>query len=294
VGLAALAGAGIGTYIGNNIDGTPVGGAIGSVVSNVLAALGFTDAKNAVESNFYANASADDKGKMRAGYLMKSYAEKAQYAKDHPALAEQIKSSLVAQRADETSDAVKYYASHSRIYGNDTDALFSQVDKTNNLPSGTTKAYFQQESSGGKNLLSVKGAKGPFQFVDRTAEEFGLHGNDVYDLDKSAIAAGRKIAGLRKLYGGNADLAAAGYNSGEGNVAKYGGIPPFAETQNYVKSIRQLTAQNQGGNTSTAEVNIQSLQVNAPNATDANGIASGIQAAFQRNQLISQATTGTQ
>ena len=91
-----------------------------------------------------------------------------------------------------------------------------------------------QESGFNPNATSPAGAQGIAQFMPGTAQGLGL--KNPYD-PVSALDAGAKhmAALLRNL--GSYPLALAGYNAGAGNVKKYGGIPPFKETQNYVKAI---------------------------------------------------------
>lgn len=296
LGLAAAAGYWVGSKISEQLEGTKAGDLIGEGVTRVLAALGNGDAQDALEGNLYSQGTAEDQGKLKANYLMMNASQKAQYEKEHPALARQIKSGLVSQRVSEISSDKRYYTTHSAIYGNPED-LFKALEAHENLPSGILSAIFKQESSGGKNLLSEKGAKGPFQFTDETASDYGLSGNDVYDLDKSGAAAARYLHKLIDKFGGRVDLALAGYNAGPGNVQKYGGIPPFAETQSYVSNILpQLgsvngTATSSIDNTRTSEVSIGTIQVNAPHATDAKGIASELPGALRRNSLIAQSVT---
>jgi soluble lytic murein transglycosylase-like protein len=71
------------------------------------------------------------------------------------------------------------------------------------------------------------------QFMPATARSLGIDPSDPF---ASIDAAGRYLAGHLKTFG-SVSLALAAYNAGAGNVKKYGGIPPFAETQNYVKKI---------------------------------------------------------
>ncbi len=102
-------------------------------------------------------------------------------------------------------------------------------------------AIRQVESSGNNMAVSRVGAKGPYQFMPKTAEEFGLKGNDVFDEPKARAAAQKKITGLLDTYGGNVEHAVAAYNLGEGNMAKlnneYHKVP---ETKNYVQKVLSM------------------------------------------------------
>lgn len=91
----------------------------------------------------------------------------------------------------------------------------------------------QAESGGRANAVSPKGAIGPMQLTPRTARELGVNINDPFDNIRGGV---RYLAQQLKAFG-SPDLALAAYNAGPGNVRKYGGIPPFAETQNYVAKI---------------------------------------------------------
>lgn len=92
------------------------------------------------------------------------------------------------------------------------------------------------ESRGNRFAVSPKGARGPYQFMPKTAREYGLQGNDVYDEQKSRAAAHKKISGLISRYGIERGIAA--YNMGEGNLEKVGGdYSKFPETAKYVPSV---------------------------------------------------------
>jgi hypothetical protein len=91
------------------------------------------------------------------------------------------------------------------------------------------------ESSGNPNAISNKGARGYMQLRPGTAKEMGVNINDPFDNIRGGVGY---LAKQLKSFGGDEKLALAAYNAGPGNVRKYGGIPPFAETQNYVKKIQ--------------------------------------------------------
>jgi hypothetical protein len=96
-------------------------------------------------------------------------------------------------------------------------------------------AVIKQESRYNPKAVSYVGAQGLMQMMPATAKRFGL--KDPFD-PKANVEAGTKyLKWLLKRFDGNVSFALAGYNAGEGSVDKYKGVPPFNETQNYVKKI---------------------------------------------------------
>jgi hypothetical protein len=96
-------------------------------------------------------------------------------------------------------------------------------------------AVIKQESKYDPNAVSHVGAEGLMQMMPATAKRFGL--KDPFD-PKANVEAGTKyLKWLLKRFDGDVSLALAGYNAGEGSVDKYQGVPPYGETQNYVKKI---------------------------------------------------------
>jgi soluble lytic murein transglycosylase-like protein len=96
-------------------------------------------------------------------------------------------------------------------------------------------AVIKQESRYNPKAVSGVGAEGLMQMMPATAKRFGL--KDPFDAAANVEAGTKYLKWLLKRFDGDVSLALAGYNAGEGAVDKYKGIPPYSETQNYVKKI---------------------------------------------------------
>jgi hypothetical protein len=96
-------------------------------------------------------------------------------------------------------------------------------------------AVIKAESDYNPRTLSNKGARGLMQLMPATAKRFGV--TNSFDPEENIHAGTRYLRWLLKTFDGNADLAVAAYNAGEGNVWKYDGVPPFRETVNYISRI---------------------------------------------------------
>lgn len=114
---------------------------------------------------------------------------------------------------------------------------------TQGLPASFLDAIIHAESNYNPKSTSKAGAQGIAQFMPETAKQYGI---DPFNPDEAIPAAAKHLAALLKKYGGNFDLAAAAYNAGEGAVAKYGGVPPYKETQNYVRRVAMLMGRKPG------------------------------------------------
>jgi len=98
------------------------------------------------------------------------------------------------------------------------------------------KSVIWAESRFKWRATSPKKAKGLMQLLGKTAERFG-HTGDPYDPIANIHAGVRYLAFLQTRFSGNLIKISAAYNAGEGAVEKYGGVPPFRETKNYVPSV---------------------------------------------------------
>ncbi|WP_312705709.1 lytic transglycosylase domain-containing protein [Stenotrophomonas lactitubi] len=100
------------------------------------------------------------------------------------------------------------------------------------------RAIIHAESAYNPTALSRAGAQGLMQLMPPTAARFGV--SDSYDAGQNIRGGVQYLAWLLKRFKGDLTLAAAGYNAGEGAVDRHGGVPPYSETQYYVRRVGQL------------------------------------------------------
>jgi soluble lytic murein transglycosylase-like protein len=124
------------------------------------------------------------------------------------------------------------------------DALVNDNAQAQDVDPALIKAIIANESGFNANATSNVGAQGLMQLMPGTAAGLGV--TDSYDPAQNVAGGTKYIKGLLERFNGDVRLAVAAYNAGPGAVEKYGGIPPYAETQNYVQNVLASYAKYRG------------------------------------------------
>jgi len=117
------------------------------------------------------------------------------------------------------------------------DDAVDRIAAQHQLPAQLIHSVIKVESNYNPNAVSSAGALGLMQLIPSTARRFGV--GNVFNPVENIQGGARYLRYLLDLYKGNYPLALAAYNAGEGAVARYGGVPPYRETQNYLVSVRK-------------------------------------------------------
>jgi soluble lytic murein transglycosylase-like protein len=112
-----------------------------------------------------------------------------------------------------------------------------RIAEKHSLPPRLVHSVIRVESNYNPNAISAKGALGLMQLIPSTARRFGV--SNAFDPVENVEGGAKYLRYLLDLYKGDYRLALAAYNAGEGAVAKHGGVPPYAETVNYLQQVRR-------------------------------------------------------
>lgn len=115
---------------------------------------------------------------------------------------------------------------------------FRRAARKTGVDDAWLRAVAHAESDFNASAVSPKGAQGVMQLMPTVASEYGV--TDPFSSSQSIDAGARHMKGLMRRYQGNLSLVAAAYNAGIGAVTRYGGVPPYAETQEYVSKVTAL------------------------------------------------------
>ena len=143
--------------------------------------------------------------------------------------------------------------------GTSMDRIFEEAAEKYGVDVDLLKAIGKAESGFNASAVSSAGAIGVMQLMPATAKSLGV--TNPYDARQNIMGGAKYISQLLDKYDGNTRLALAAYNAGSGNVDKYGGIPPFEETQNYVKRVMEYAGDSiSTGKTVAAETGTKAAQ----------------------------------
>ena len=178
------------------------------------------------------------------------------------------------------------------------DQLIRQAAQHHGVSEGLVKAIMHTESGFNINARSPVGAQGLMQLMPATARRFNV--SNAYDPQQNIFGGVKYLSWLLKRFNGDTRLAIAAYNAGEGNVDKYGDVPPFRETRDYVKRVtsryQNLYASGLGTPLSESKGNTPSGQVLAQSAnysTNTNNSTESVPMAKQYSRQIITLSDGT-
>lgn len=142
------------------------------------------------------------------------------------------------------------------------ESIFEKASKTYNISIDLLKAVAKAESDFNPECTSSSGAMGIMQLMPGTAKELGV--TDAYDPEQNIMGGAKYLSENLEIFNGNLSLSVAAYNAGRGAVKKYNGIPPYNETQNYVKKVLGFLKE---------DIVIPSIKISGDNTNENNKIS---------------------
>lgn len=131
------------------------------------------------------------------------------------------------------------------------ESIFAGAAKEFGINENFLKAVAKAESGFDPDAVSGCGAQGIMQLMPFTLESYGV--TDPFDAKQNIYAGAQLLSELLDNYNGNATLALAAYNAGSGSVQKYGGVPPYDETVNYINKINDILGGSLAGDSKTVD-----------------------------------------
>ena len=140
--------------------------------------------------------------------------------------------------------------------GTDFDKIYNDIavdDSLESIFAGAAKEFGINENflKAVAKAVSGCGAQGIMQLMPFTSESYGV--TDPFDAKQNIYAGAQLLSELLDNYNGNATLALAAYNAGSGSVQKYGGVPPYDETVNYINKINDILGGSLAGDSKTVD-----------------------------------------
>lgn len=127
---------------------------------------------------------------------------------------------------------------------NKFNGLIARAALRHRVNAGLVKAVIHAESAFNPRAISPKGALGLMQLMPENCRRYGVR--NPFSVEENINAGARMLADLHRKYRGDLRLTLAAYNAGEAAVEKFGGVPPFPETREYVRRVLELRQRYQG------------------------------------------------
>jgi hypothetical protein len=143
----------------------------------------------------------------------------------------------VAEALNATAVPLRFQEEQAKVPEGPYGPMIFEAARRHSVNPQVVAALIRQESASNPRAVSHKGARGLMQLMPATAQRFGVRKEKLYDPKENLEAGIRYLSWLVEQFPDDLSKVLAAYNAGEGAVWRYGGIPPYRETQNYVRRI---------------------------------------------------------
>jgi soluble lytic murein transglycosylase-like protein len=148
------------------------------------------------------------------------------------------KSTFSTYRVSDLNNVGSFSSSHFKLFKDSYNEIIKAVATRNKIDPHLLKAVIHVESAFNSRAVSPAGARGLMQLMPATARDLGV--SNSFKPEQNIEGGARHLARLIVKYNNNLRFALAAYNAGEEPVDRYNGIPPYTETQNYVRRVLDL------------------------------------------------------
>lgn len=189
------------------------------------------------------------------------------------------------EKTEAASSSAKTAAKTTSASGETTlKDIFERAAKKYDISYDFLVAVAKAESDFNTKCVSSAGAQGIMQVMPDEQKELGI--KDPFDPEQNIMGAAKLLKAHLKKFNGDYTLAAAAYNAGSGAVKKYGGVPPYKETQNYVKKINKFMKEG-------VTVPDRRVSVSSKDSTVGSGASTGITETKEKADTFDEGKTAS-